>query len=68
MGNHIYTVIGLRYRTFDTLADARKYVKYCLHEKDDLDSTAIRGALGMSNKIICRRNIYTDAIRYFNYK
>lgn len=60
-----YSIVGLRGLYFYSLSEARAYVRYCLHEKDDYQSTAISGALGMSKKIICRKNLITGKKSYF---
>lgn len=68
MSNYFYMISGIKGMSFDTLKEAREYVWYCLKEKDDYQSTAIRGALGMSDKIICRRHIDTGTVKYYGIR
>lgn len=66
MNNYYYKILGLNGISFDTMREARNYANYCLREKDDYQSTAVRSALGHGRDIICRVNIYTNKKKWFN--
>lgn len=65
MYDYFYQIDGVNGMSFDTLKEARAYVRYCLNEKDDYQSTAIRGALGMRRDIIRRVSLSTGTVRRF---
>lgn len=62
---YFYQIDGINGMSFDTLKEARAYVRYCLNDKDDHQSTAIRGALGMRHDIIRRVSTSKGTIRRF---